>query len=310
MENTTQPLLFLNDILKEINKKDKLHFKRINSNIINVKKNFPLEFEELLDLVFNYYNFVHLSPNQISNDYLKMINDYRIDGLYFYKHGKYRCENQQMAYKNVYSNSEIMSYYMNALLISQILWKHHFNIYMYFQSQLKVLFNNSEKLKVLDVGPGHGFFSYLVKKNFTQYEKMDLVDISETSLLMTKKIIGYDEDKIKYFNKDIFLFDETNKYDFIVLGEILEHLDNPKEILLKLANLLNKDGMFWITTPTNSPAIDHVYLFNNKEEVLELVKSAGLEIVDSKSFIAEDVDEETANKKRITNLVGLFCKKK
>ena len=139
---------------------------------------------------------------------------------------------------------------------------------------------------------------------------MDLVDISETSLLMTKKIIGYDGDKIKYFNKDIFLFDENSKYDFIVLGEILEHLDHPKEILIKLSSLLSEKGLFWITTPTNSPAIDHVYLFNNRNEVLKLVESAGLEIVDSRSFLAEDVDEATADAKKITNLVGLFCRKK
>jgi 2-polyprenyl-3-methyl-5-hydroxy-6-metoxy-1,4-benzoquinol methylase len=139
---------------------------------------------------------------------------------------------------------------------------------------------------------------------------MDLVDISETSLLMTKKIIGFDSDKINYFNKDIFLFDEQSKYDFIVLGEVIEHLDQPKEILEKLTSLLSDDGIFWITTPTNSPAIDHVYLFRNRKEVLDLVESAGLEIINSGSFIAEDVDEVTADEKKITNLVGLFCRKK
>jgi 2-polyprenyl-3-methyl-5-hydroxy-6-metoxy-1,4-benzoquinol methylase len=310
MESTTIETEFLNDLLVEISKKDKLHSKKITRNINYVIDYFPVEFKELLGLVFGYFNDVNLSADIISNDYLKMIADYRTDGLYFYKHGKYRCESQEMAYENVYSKSEIMSYYMNALLISQILWKHHFNMYMYFQIQLKSLFDNNANFKILDVGPGHGFFSYLVKKNFPDYEKMDLVDISETSLHMTKKIIGYDGDKIKYFNKDIFLFDEISKYDFIVLGEILEHLDNPKEILSKLSSLLSDNGLFWITTPTNSPAIDHVYLFKNRSEVLKLVESAGLEILDSQSFIAEDVDEITADEKKITNLVGLFCRKK
>ncbi|MBL7903271.1 MAG: class I SAM-dependent methyltransferase [Bacteroidia bacterium] len=309
---TSQSLIFLNEILNEINHRDKLHSKKIEANIQFVKSNFPNEFYELLGLVYQYYfkDNNNVGASKIAQDYLKMINDYRVDGLYFYKHGKYRCENQQMAFEKVYSNSEIMSYYMNALLISQVLWKHHFNIFIYFQKQLKTILNREAKLKVLDVGPGHGFFSYLVKKNFVNYQKMDLVDISETSLLMTKKIIGYEEDKIKYFNKDIFLFDEDSKYDFIVLGEILEHLDNPKEILNKLSQLLSEDGVVWITTPTNSPAIDHVFLFKNRQEVHSLVESSNLEIIDSQSFIAEDVDEKTADEKRITNLVGLFCRKK
>jgi len=310
MENKTKALSFLKEILNEIERKDKLHAKKINQNIIYITKNFSEQFYELLSLVFMYFDDTQFSSERIASDYLKMIGDYRINGLYFYKYGKYRCANQQEAFEKVYSKREIMSYYMNALLASQILWKHHFNIYMYFQNQLAVLFNKNAKLKVLDVGPGHGFFSYLVKKNFFKYEKMDLVDISETSLAMTKKIIGYDEDKINYFNKDIFLFDETTKYDFIVLGEILEHLDHPKDIIIKLSKLLTDNGLFWITTPTNSPAIDHVYLFNNRSEILELVETSGLEIVDSSSFIAEDVDEKTADEKRITNLVGLFCKQK
>lgn len=310
MNNLELATMFLSKLLSEIESNDKLHSKRVSSNIEYIKRSHPNEFVEIMKLIFGYYDEFNLSAEQISKDYLKMISDYRKDGVFFYKYGKYRCENQQMAFENVYSKPDVMSYYMNALLISQILWKHHFDIYIYFQSQLLKYFNKSSRLKILDVGPGHGFFSYLVKKNFESYEKMDLVDISETSLLMTKKIIGFDSNKINYYNKDIFLFREQSKYDFIVLGEVVEHLDRPKEILEKLSSLLSDDGLFWITTPTNSPAIDHVYLFRNRKEVLDLVESAGLEVVNSRSFIAEDVDEVTADKKRITNLVGLFCRRK
>jgi 2-polyprenyl-3-methyl-5-hydroxy-6-metoxy-1,4-benzoquinol methylase len=199
---------------------------------------------------------------------------------------------------------------MNALLVSQVMWKHHFNIFMYFQSHLKTLFKGHSKLSILDIGPGHGFFSYLVKKEFPDYEKIDIVDISDTSLEMTKKIIGFDADKIKYTKKDIFDYDDSNKYDFIVLGEVLEHLDEPKQILIKLSKLLKPGGLLWITTPTNSPALDHVYLFKTKEEVLTLISDSGLETVDSCNYFAEDMDEQTALKNKITNLVGLFCKNK
>ena len=181
---------------------------------------------------------------------------------------------------------------------------------MYFQSNLKTLFKGQSKLSILDIGPGHGFFSYLVKKEFPDYEKIDIVDISDTSLEMTKKIISFDGEKIKYTKKDIFDYDDSNKYDFIVLGEVLEHLDEPKQILIKLSKLLKPGGLLWITTPTNSPALDHVYLFKTKEEVLLLISDSGLETVDSCNYFAEDMDEQTALKNKITNLVGLFCKNK
>ena len=121
---------------------------------------------------------------------------------------------------------------------------------------------------------------------------------------------NFDGDKIKYTKKDIFDYDDSNKYDFIVLGEVLEHLDEPKQILIKLSKLLKPGGLLWITTPTNSPALDHVYLFKTKEEVLTLIIDSGLETVDSCNYFAEDMDEQTALKNKITNLVGLFCKNK
>ena len=301
---------FLEEIVAEISVKDKLHSKKIEGNMKVLLEQFPHQFEELLSLVFSYFTNRGLSTTEVADNYLKMIDDMRKEGLYFYRNGKYKCENQSIAYEKVYSQKDIMSYYMNALLMSQILWKHHFNIFMYFQDNLKKLFSDKQNLNILDVGPGHGFFSFLVKKEFPEYKKIDIVDISETSLEMTKDIIGFDNNKINYFLKDIFAFDGSIVYDFIVLGEVIEHLDDPKAILTKLSNLLAPGGLLWVTTPTNSPALDHVYLFRSKQEVIQLVEEAGLEIVNDCHFYAEDVDEETATKNKITNLVGLFCKKR
>jgi 2-polyprenyl-3-methyl-5-hydroxy-6-metoxy-1,4-benzoquinol methylase len=308
MENKKIAFVFLEELVSEIEKKDKLHSKKINGNISYIKENFPLQLDELLGLVNAYFINLGLDSERVASDYLKMIKDMRTEGLYFYKYGKYRCDNQQIANEYVYSRPEIMTYYMNALLVSQVMWKHHFNIFMYFQSHLKSLFKGHSNISILDIGPGHGFFSYLIKKEFPDYEKIDIVDISDTSLDMTKKIIGFDENKITYTKKDIFDYDDSNKYNFIVLGEVLEHLDNPKEILIKLSKLLKSNGFLWITTPTNSPALDHVYLFKNKDEVLKLISESGLETVDSCNYFSEDMDEQTALKNKITNLIGLFCK--
>lgn len=300
--------VFLNELIGHIDRHDKLHSKKINGNVNYLLENYPVQFNELLDLVCNYFKGLHITPDAIAADYLKMIADMRREGLYFYKYGKYRCENQSIAYENVYSKKEIMSYYMNALLVSQILWKHHFNIFMYFQSQLKTLFAGKKELQILDVGPGHGFFSFLVKKEFPGYKKIDIVDISETSLLMTERIIGHDENKISYSKKDIFDYDDSVKYDFIVLGEVIEHLDDPKSILIKLSNMLNEGGLLWVTTPTNSPALDHVYLFHTRADVVALLEDSGLQVAAMCNYFAEDVDEATAIKNKVTDLVGLFCK--
>lgn len=303
-------LIFLNELTEEIAKKDRLHSKKINANVSVLNEKFPSEFNELSGLVMQYFQRLNLSTERIASDYLKMIRDMRAEGVYFFKNGKYRCESQKIANEYVYSKPDVMTYYMNALLVSQILWKHHFNIFMDFQKNLEVMFKKDVPLKILDIGPGHGFFSFLVKKAYPNYEKLDIVDISDTSLEMTKSIIGFDNNKINYFKQDVFDYPDSNKYDFIVLGEVIEHLDEPKKILMKLSKLLKPGGVIWITAPTNSPALDHVYLFKSREEILNLIKDSGLEVTSSFNYFAEDVDEQTAIKNRITDLVGVFCKNK
>lgn len=306
MEKFNQANIFLRTLLKEIEKKDLLHYKRLDKDINILIKNHLEDFNALLYLISEYFNQKKITPQKLAIDYLRMISDMRIEGLYFLRNKKYSCENQTMAFENVYSNTEIMSYYMNALLISQILWKHHFSIFTYFDKNLNKFFDSNYSVKALDIGPGHGFFSQIIKNRLENYNKLDIVDISESSLNMTKEIIG-DEQRMNYFNMDIFDFDTSSKYDLIVLGEVIEHLDEPLKILKKISKLLTPNGILWVTTPTNAPALDHVYLFNNKDEVQDLIYSAGLNIVDSIGFYAEDVTEEIATKNRVTQLIGFFC---
>ncbi len=48
------------------------------------------------------------------------------------------------------------------------------------------------------------------------------------------------------FHPDIDIW--SNKYDFIVLSEVVEHLSDPRRDLLKLAGLLNPKGQIFIKT--------------------------------------------------------------
>ena len=135
--------IFLEDILNEIGLRDKLHLKKINGNIEYIKRNHSTQFYELFGLIYNYFQNKNLSASNVVDSYLSMINDMRKEGLYFYKNGKYRCSNQSAAYEYVYSLPNVMTYYMHALLISQILWKHHL-IFLFIS---KVKLKNYSKIK-------------------------------------------------------------------------------------------------------------------------------------------------------------------
>lgn len=300
---------YLDNVLEIIADKDVLQYKRILSSLKLCSIESPIFFNNFKSLIENYYLENNDSCELIAEDYLKMIRDYREGGVYFKKYNKYPCPNQEFANKHVYSNKSIMDYYMNALLVSQVFWEHHFKMFVFFDQLLDKydLCNGN----ILEVGPGHGFFSYLIQSKRKNILSHSLLDISKTSLNMSKTVLKniVNLDKLIFIETDVFDYKVNNKFDFIILGEVLEHLDNPLLILNKLNSMLNNNGYIWITTPTNSPAIDHVYWFKNRKEILKLMKEANFEIIESSSFLADKVDEDFADKNLLTNLIGVLAKK-
>ncbi len=75
-------------------------------------------------------------------------------------------------------------------------------------------------------------------------------------------------------------FKEDTQFDFITMGEVIEHVEDPKPLLQNISRLLKPQGKAFLTTCANSPAIDHIYLFHNVEEIRELFSNCGLEIVE------------------------------
>jgi len=86
----------------------------------------------------------------------------------------------------------------------------------------------------------------------------------------------------------IFDYVPSRRYDFITIGEVLEHLEDPRAMLRRILELLAPDGRVFITTPANAPMIDHIYLFNNAGEIREMLRTCGFAIEVEASMFAED----------------------
>lgn len=295
-------------VLDEIKARDSLHYKQLPppppcANLTDGKE----EFEELCKVICRYCMDTGVNPAKLADYYLRVIYDCRVEAVIFLRTGEYSCKSQVDAEKNVYSNKEFMTYYMYGLMFSQLLWKQHFDVFLYLKKNLPRLLANKNP-KILEVGAGHGLFTYMVKQWYPDYEHYEVVDISERSLEIARRIAGTDG-RVTYLHKNIFDFDSDGEYDFIMLGEVLEHLDEPALMLSKLSRLLNKDGILWLTVPANSPAPDHVYLFKSRDEVLSLIQSCGLRVIESAVFCEKNMDEKTAEKRKAASIVAAFCKK-
>ena len=105
---------------------------------------------------------------------------------------------------------------------------------------VKIITKTKMSGKVLDLGCGEGHILKMLPSSYEKYGS----DISKTAL----KLVNHKNIHIKScdLNKD---FPFNKEFDFIICSEVLEHLENPSNVLENVKKHLTKNGLFLVTTP-------------------------------------------------------------
>lgn len=119
----------------------------------------------------------------------------------------------------------------------------------------KRILNRVKKGSLLELGIGHGYTTTLFSKTFSRHVVLDgskdiIAKFKENNSEIQTEIIE------TYFEE----FETTEKFDVIIMGFILEHVDDPELILKKYRNFLSDDGVLFITVP-NSEALNKRFGF-------------------------------------------------
>lgn len=123
--------------------------------------------------------------------------------------------------------------------------------------------------KILDVGCGEGAFSIHAKELGYDVTAIDLFDVSEH---LAKYEIEFEQTSIADFTT-------SERYNTIVLMEVVEHLEEPLSAIRDLYYLLENNGRLLITTPHVpdwDTEEDHVWRWN-KTEFEDMVKIIDVE---------------------------------
>jgi len=254
------------------------------------------EISKELDLFLSNYSIFmdksNISYKDICDAYELLNIQMTYSRLHFLETGDYPAhEYRDEIFSNIYNNENTMSNYMLGVALSQFLWKHHFMIYQFYKKTVNKL---RDKKNFLEIGPGHGLFLLELIKSIKHKEAtFDCIDLSKISLNISKELIGAIKPEIlpqiRFIQGDINLFNENITYDFITMGEVLEHVDNPLKILRNINRILDKDGSFFMSTCVDCPAIDHIYHFKNISEIEELISKAGFKIKDKIIAYSEEM---------------------
>ena len=298
-------MTMLGDIIEKIEAKNARHGKKLRKSLSGLEEKFYSEAELFYS---KYATFVDKDGKDIDygiESYLRVVSDYVYEQIRFMQTGEYSCKSFEDAYNKVYNNPEVMEYYMHGLLMTQFLWKHHFEMWKFFRESLNAVPNKIGKY--LEIGGGHGLFLDEAIRIFSKDTEYHMVDISKSSLDMAKNFVESKE--VKYMLQDIYEYDVDIKYDFITMGEVLEHVERPVELMQQINRLLNDDGYAFITVPTNAPAIDHIYLFEDAAAVRSTFDAAGFEVVQELCAYSDDAERGKKYNVKVPMLYGALLKK-
>lgn len=244
----------------------------------------------------------------MAESYAFFLDETEKEALFFYQEGHYRYSTLEEVVHQVYANETYMKKYMTGLAISLLLWPQHKQFFVFFHTFLHE--HCKRKHAYLEVGAGHGIFcsEAMREGGFSRY---DIVDISETSLALTKKMTAefIDTHEIRFIHADFLQFESEERYDVISISEVLEHVETPQEFLDKSRKLMKDDGRLYLTTCINAPEIDHIYLFRTIQEVEDLFASAGLGIVENLYVPYKSTTIERSERQKLPINVAYILKK-
>lgn len=117
----------------------------------------------------------------------------------------------------------------------------------------RILSKVTNKGSILELGVGHGHTSILFNKEFQDHTiiegSKEIIDNFKKNNPLIKATLVHE-----WFER----FETEKRFDVIVLGFVLEHVDNPKIILEKYKKFLKPKGQLFIAVP-NAKSLNRRY---------------------------------------------------
>ena len=240
---------------------------------------------------------------KLSFDFLKL-------QMMLEKNGKYLYSSFEEVEKLYSENDEQPGPdYLWGLYFSEIFWKIHCNLTKFFVS--KFIEDTNDHGKVLEIPIGTGFYlsEFLLKKpNWIGLG----IDLAQNAIKFSNTICNLNkinENNFKIIQKNFLEFETIEKFDRIICGEFLEHVEDPILVLKKLKNLLTDNGKIFITAAIWSGGIDHIYLYKTTDEVRDQISQIGLKIeIELPQAVFEKDEQDIEKEKTPINYSAILSK--
>jgi SAM-dependent methyltransferase len=200
----------------------------------------------------------------------------------FVKTGAYSQSDFARVYEEVYDNEELMlGTYLPGLLLTQAVWPVHYHVQRRFAEAFLDGFDPAPA-RLVEFGVGHGWTLFECLRRFPGATTL-AVDVSRHSIQFSGRVLranGVDPARVTFVQADVTKYEPevVAAADAGVMGEILEHVEDPGSALRAFRRLLRVGARAFVTTVIDSNAIDHIYQFKSQEEIDSMITGHGFEL--------------------------------
>ena len=214
-------------------------------------------YNEIISYIAKYSQYNNLSSEELNSSYSSFIAAYNKHIKSFCRTGKYPFE-EELPGKVSFSRIE----YDVALLLSVLFTKHRYRIMELLNKQ-----PFAEKALYIGIGPG-----LEISLTRTKHSDKHAYDLTVNDFLLKE----FHDVNI---NKTLYTGQNENYFDVIYLIELLEHLNDPFELLKICYRSLKTGGRIALTTAVDIPQFDHLYKFrNDDDQFVNELRAMGFEV--------------------------------
>ena len=203
----------------------------------------------------------------------------------FMRTRRYARPDTQGLVEELYADpAKMRGYYLAGLSLTYALWPNHAHMLRFMRESFVPRLSPGQR--VVEVGVGDGLLAALAFDALPDLQYVG-VDISPSALEYAGEALvgtGVDPSRITMVHADA-LSGELSRlggdsgFDAVICCEVLEHVDTPALLATELAKAVRSDGIGFVSTVANLEADDHVYLYNDVEEIRTMLADTGWSVV-------------------------------
>jgi 2-polyprenyl-3-methyl-5-hydroxy-6-metoxy-1,4-benzoquinol methylase len=246
----------------------------------------PERFDELAALFLDWARraFGEGAIESMTDAFVRFSMDVNFAQARYEAAGHYEHKSYQECQDSVYSQDETMDDYLSGIYLTNFLWAHHLDLSLLFEERFVARLPDAAR--IVEIASGHGGWG-LWALHAKPRATLTGFDISPKAIEMSTRLAegAGMADRARYALQNVMELDPatTAPVDACICSFLIEHLEQPDQLLSVISALLRPGGTAFLTGALTAAQVDHIYEFRFESELVQIAERHGLRTLDMRS---------------------------